>query len=145
MAKDKKKSVIKEYIFEIIVVIVTIGLMTLLLFNESVSNGIIINCKWLRPEKSFIIFAVLCGVTIIFGLIWFLHSRKKKLKSTKRKSAFAKTLDCSDKIREMSQTQTFYSSDIQIVGRKNHMPADIERNNSRVVELYFYYEENLNI
>ena len=84
-------------------------------------------------------------LTAVLILWLFMQARKKKLKSTKKLSPFAKTVERSHKVREMSMTQTVYSSQVEIAGEKTNLPKDIDRANPNIVEFYFEYEAKLNI
>jgi len=148
MPKSEKKTgwqIFKEFSVEICALAMLLAFVLVLVFNKNFSNAIITNFEFLRPEFAIIWFSVMLGLAILLTLMFFLGTKKKKLQSTKKLSAFDKTLEHSDKSREMSQTQTVYSERIKSTGSRVDMPKDIDKSNTNVVELYFCYEGKLNI
>lgn len=145
MEKKDLKHYIKSYTFEIAASIVFLALIIFFLADDNFSKDLVTNFEFFRPEYSFTFFIVFVAIFMVLALLFAIQARKRKLKSTKKKSAFAKTIECSHKVREMSQTQTVITSSSSITGKKNAMPKDVDGADSSVIEFYFDYEEKLNI
>ena len=84
-------------------------------------------------------------LTFVLVLWIFLQTRRKRLKSTKKLSPFAKTIERSHKIREMSETQVVYTADIKIFTDEIYLPKDVDISNPNIIEYYFDIEEKLGI
>lgn len=144
MNKKGLKHYLKTYLFEIIALAV-FALILIQLLNIDFARRLITSFTYFRPEYTFTLFVIFILLTAVLFLLLIMQIRKKKLKSTKRLSLFAKTVDRSHKTRALSQTQIVYTSETGISGEKNIMPKDIDGTSPSVVELYFDYEEKLNI
>ncbi len=143
--EENKKSIwhiAKQFLFEIIAFPIFLVFALLLMLDEKFSKKIITG--FLRPETAFTFLVVLGCLSILLVFLFLIQARKKKLKSTKKMSAFAKTVVCSHKVREMMQTQAEFVSDSAITTSNNNLP-DLDESNPSVIELYFSYEVNLNI
>jgi uncharacterized protein (UPF0333 family) len=115
------------------------------LADKDFSKRLVTDFEFLRPEYSFTLFIVFVAISMVLALLFAVQARKKKLKSTKRQSAFAKTVVRSHKVREMSQTQTVITPSGGVIGKESNMPEDIDSENPSVIELYFDYDAKLNI
>jgi hypothetical protein len=124
--------------------VVFIGVAALFLFNGSFSETIITG--FLRPETAFTFVVVLGGLSALLLFLFLLQSRKKKLKSTKQLSDFAKTVVCDALIRKMSVTQVFYepNTSAKPTALKNRL-VDVSVRNPNIKELYFNFEADLTI
>jgi len=143
----KKKNIInfiKAYLFEICAFFVAI-LFLVQLFNVDFSRRLITGFDYLRPDYTFSLFIIFSVLTIVLILLLFMQTRKKELKSTKKITAFSKTVERSHMFRKMSQTQVVYTADVGVLSESTIMPKDIDKNSPIIVELYFSYEETLNI
>ena len=145
MKKIDLKKYIKTFTFEIVVSVLALLFMLIIGVNGGFSKGLITNFELFRPEKTFILLIAFAAVSVLIFLTFFVQVRKRKLKSTKQKSAFAETVELSHKKRDISVTQIVYRSNAVITGKNNDMPKDIISTNPNIVELYFNYEEKLNI
>ena len=135
---------VKKCLFEIIVFMV-FAIILIQLLNIEFVRRLITGFTYVRPEYTFTLFVIFSIFTFVIGLFLFLQVRKKKLKSVNRLSPFAKTVVRSHKLREMSQTQIAYSVEVSMVEQKVDLPKDINKINPNMIELYFNYEEKLNI
>jgi predicted membrane protein len=128
--------------FEIVIPLFLVVLYTLLLIENV---ALITNIEFFRPENTLVFMVISLAISVIFFTFWIMQISRKKLKSTKKKSVFAKNLEISSKERGIIPTQTVYSSDVAHSGNINTMPPDIDENNPYVVEFNFSYEPKLNI
>ena len=143
--KRNKKFSFRAFAFEIAADLVFLLLFAQLL-NADFSRWLIESYPYFRPEYMFTLFVVFSVFVAVFVLWFAMQTRKKKLKSTKRMSPFARTLVRSDKERELSMTQTLYTVETGIVhGVKTAMPKDIDVGDPSIVDLYFNYEKKLDI
>lgn len=142
--KNIWKHLLKTYLFEIIALL-TAAIIFLLLLNSDFSRRLITGFTYFRPEYTFTLFVIFFVLTATLFWLMYMQARKKKLKSTKKLSSFAKTVEKSHTIREMSQTQTLFTTNTVFANEKNEMPKDIDKSNPNIIELYFEYEEKLNI
>jgi len=139
---EKKK--LKEYWAEIVTSLVFVTMLLILIFNIGFRKNIITNFILFRPENAIIAVLMLLGLTVLFGSMFLVQRHPKTLKSTKRKSVFDATLIVSD-VRTDSITQTELALSKFVISHRNKMPVDIDRNNPRVINLIFDYDERLNI
>ena len=144
MEKNKNtiSRIVKEFLFEIIAIIILIVLASLFLFDDNFSRTIITG--FLRPETVFIFLVVMGCLSVLLIFLFLIQARKKKLKSTKRMSEFAKTVVCDHRVRAMSVTQAFYDPNGAITSLKNQL-VDADTCNPNILEIYFNYEVDLNI
>lgn len=144
MNRKDFKHYLKAYLFEIIAFLVAV-LVLVQFINEDFSRALITSFALFRPENTRIAVWVFVTFTAFSILLIFVQARKKKLKSTKKLSAFAKTVERSHKIRAMSVTQVTYIPEPEVIDRLNVLPGDISSGDPGIVELYFDYEEKLSI
>lgn len=144
MNKKGLKFYLKVFLFEIIALAVFV-LILIQFLNIGFARSLITGFTYFRPEYTFTLFVIFFLLTAVLALLLLMQIRKKKLKSTKRLSPFAKTVDRSHKIRALSQTQTVYTSETGISGVKSVMPKDVDGTNPNLIEFYFDYDEKLNI
>jgi len=135
---------IKTFLIEIVSFLIAI-IIFLQLLNVNFSRRLITIFDIFRPESTRVLFIVFLVLTITLVLLLLMQTRKKKLKSTMKQSTFSKTVERSHVIRKLSQTQVVYSAEPGVSGVKPAMPEDVDVTNPNVVELYFTYEEKLNI
>ena len=147
MNNKKTTNLLRSFAIEIIISLLGILLIVMVLINKDFSKSLVTNYIIFRPEYSFILLIGFIALFILFLIIFISQRRKKKLKSTKKLSPFAKTVIRSHKVREMSQTQIVYTSTIDINNnfKKIDMPKDIKKTNTQIIDLYFKYDPNLNI
>jgi hypothetical protein len=145
MEKKTFKQYFKEFTFEIVALLIGLILIIVFLADKDFSKGLITGFEFFRPEYAFTIFLVFSAISVVLGLLFFMQARKKKLKSTKKKSAFAATIGLSHKARAESVTQVVRTPSKMVVGKKNIMPKDIDRANPNVIDLYFDYDARLSI
>jgi uncharacterized integral membrane protein len=144
MRGKELKNYIKSFTFEIIAAAITLMLIIFLLIDKDFSKRLITNFMFFRPEYSFTLFIVFAAISAVLVLLFITSARRKKLKSTKKLSPFAKTVERSHKVREMSQTQVEYSTTISAAEIVDIMPKDVAAN-PNIIEFYFEREEKLNI
>lgn len=156
MRKYGFKDYLRLFLFEIIAFIIAVLILIQLLNTDFVSR-LITGFAFFRPEYTFTLFVVFTVLTAILLLLLLMQVRRKKLKSTGKQSAFSKTVIREHKIRDMSRTQAAisgirsesggmrYLMPGDIPGIKSDMPGDIDEASPHVIELYFNYEEKLNI
>jgi hypothetical protein len=145
MHKKRLRELLRMFLFELVIGSIGIVIILWLAMDSNITKVFITEVGIFRPEYTFTLMIVFVAFSMLLLTILLVQGRKKKLNSTQRMSAFAKTVISSKEIRKMSLTQTVAENTCLIQSAKVRLPMNIPSGNPRVIDFYFSYEEKLDI